>query len=112
MYSALKVDVGKTLWTCKTRNWSWKKSHRLIIKVYRYRWIWWVKGKLMWCFKKEHTLFIDIDNGKALGTLATIDVLSERKVEVQISRFLPLEDIEAISLEEKQIFMQCGRFLS
>ena len=107
MYSALKVD-GKKLYELARQGIEVERKARLIeIKFIDIVEFDGVKGKIR-CGVSKGTYIRSLidDMGKALGTLATMTSLVREKVgSSNIEDSYTLEDIEAISLEEKTDFL-------
>lgn len=107
MYSALKVD-GKKLYELARQGIEAERKARLIeIKFIDIVEFDGVKGKIR-CGVSKGTYIRSLidDMGKALGTLATMTSLVREKVgSSNIEDSYTLEDIEAISLEEKTDFL-------
>ena len=108
MYSALKVD-GKKLYELARQGIEVERKARLIeIKFIDIVEFDGVKGKIR-CGVSKGTYIRSLidDMGKALGTLATMTSLVREKVgSSNIEDSYTLEDIEAISLEEKTDFFE------
>lgn len=107
MYSALKVD-GKKLYELARQGIEVERKARLIeikfIDIIEFDGL---KGKIR-CGVSKGTYIRSLidDMGKALGTLATMTSLVREKVgSSNIEDSYTLEDIEAISLEEKTDFL-------